>query len=329
MKQKINHGKFVISLDFELYWGVRDKRTIEGYAQNLKGVHTVLPKLITLFNQHKTEVTFSTVGFLFCKDKEELMIALPQKKPLYKDKNLSPYTDGFKLVGNSEMDDPYHFGYSLLQLIKQNPQHEISTHTFSHYYCLEPGQTIEDFKADLQAALVVAQKENIDIDSLVFPRNQYNESYLKVCKELNINSVRGNETSWLYAPRSGTSEELHRRALRLLDAYLNISGHNCHSDEYMTRGNVTNIPSSRFLRPYSSQLKMLDGLRLKRITSGMTYAAKNNLTYHLWWHPHNMGIDQKENIDFLTKILKHYCLLNEKYNFESYTMSRLCKQLNS
>ncbi len=329
MKQKIDHGKFVISLDFELYWGVRDKRTIEGYAQNLKGVHTVLPKLIDLFNQHKTEVTFSTVGFLFCKNKEELMSALPQKQPLYDDKNLSPYTDGFKLVGNSENDDPYHFAYSLLQLLKQYAQHEIGTHTFSHYYCLESGQTVEDFRADMQAAHAVAEKENVQLTSLVFPRNQYNESYLNVCRELNITSIRGNETSWLYAARSGNKEQLYRRALRLVDAYLNISGHNCYSDEYMTNSSVTNIPSSRFLRPYSPKLQLLDGLRLNRITSGMTYAAKNNLMYHLWWHPHNMGIHQKESLNFLNKILKHYRFLNEKYNFESYTMTRLCKQLNS
>jgi hypothetical protein len=31
-------GAFVISLDFELFWGVRDKRTISGYGPNILGV---------------------------------------------------------------------------------------------------------------------------------------------------------------------------------------------------------------------------------------------------------------------------------------------------
>jgi hypothetical protein len=55
----------------------------------------------------------------------------------------------------------------------------------------------------------------------------------------------------------------------------------------------------------------------------MTYAAKNNLTYHLWWHPHNFGMDQDENFIFLEKILTHFQFLNTKYNFQSYTMSSL------
>ena len=31
-------GVFTVSLDFELYWGLRDKRTISEYEANLKGV---------------------------------------------------------------------------------------------------------------------------------------------------------------------------------------------------------------------------------------------------------------------------------------------------
>jgi hypothetical protein len=53
----------------------------------------------------------------------------------------------------------------------------------------------------------------------------------------------------------------------------------------------------------------------------MTHAAKNNLTYHLWWHPHNFSINQDENFSF-RKILTHYEILNTKYNFQS-TMSTL------
>ena len=66
------------------------------------------------------------------------------------------------------------------------------------------------------------------------------------------------------------------------------------------------IPSSRFLRPFSKKAKMFEGLRLHRINSGMTYAAKNNFSYHLWWHPHNFGINKNENFEFLEKILEHY-----------------------
>jgi hypothetical protein len=74
---------------------------------------------------------------------------------------------------------------------------------------------------------------------------------------------------------------------------------------------------------------MFDSLRLFRIKTGLTYAAKNNLTYHLWWHPHNFGVNTDENFAFLENILKHYQFLNKKYNFQSYTMSDLAKQLTN
>ncbi len=112
-----------------------------------------------------------------------------------------------------------------------------------------------------------------------------------------------------------------------MDAYLNLSGHNCYSDDYMKGIRPINIPASRFLRPYSTKDEILESLKLRRITSGMTYAAKKNLTYHLWWHPHNFGINQNENFAFLKKILMHYKALNEKYNFQSLTMKELAASL--
>ena len=48
-------------------------------------------------------------------------------------------------IGPNERQDPYHFGLSLVRRIKDCPHQEIGTHTFSHYYCLEDGQTPEHF----------------------------------------------------------------------------------------------------------------------------------------------------------------------------------------
>ena len=55
----------------------------------------------------------------------------------------------------------------------------------------------------------------------------------------------------------------------------------------------------------------------------MTHAAKHGLTYHLWWHPHNFGINIKENLAFLEKILVHYQKLSKKYVFRSVSMQQL------
>ncbi len=322
-------GYFVISLDFELMWGVRDNVTKQTYGQHILGVQTVIPKLLSCFHKYQINATFATVGFLFIKDKNELFSSLPATLPNYKELRLSPYGSYLEQeIGTNDLDDKYHYGLPLLQLIQQSPGQEIATHTFSHYYCLEEGQTIEDFKNDLQSALHISKRRNINIESIIFPRNQVNQSYLKICSDAGITCYRDNEKSWIYDARNSKNERYYRRLIRIMDAYLNLSGHHCYSSQYMSRSIPYNIASSRFLRPYSKRLKWLEWLRLKRITNSMTHAAKNNLTYHLWWHPHNFGINQDENFAFLEKVLKHYQELNVKYSFTSITMKDLSKELS-
>ena len=55
----------------------------------------------------------------------------------------------------------------------------------------------------------------------------------------------------------------------------------------------------------------------------MTYAAKNNELFHLWWHPHNFGKDIFNNISFLNKILEHYNTLQFKYGMKSFNMKEV------
>lgn len=321
------NGTFVISLDFELMWGVRDKLTIEKYGEHIRGVRNVIPRLLETFRKHDVKGTFSTVGFLFFETKQELLSNLPPIKPCYTNKKLSPYEDYLDQVGENEQKDLYHFAASLIRQIQQYPEQEIGTHTFSHYYCLENGQTLSQFKADIEAAIIAAKAFNIEVKSLVFPRNQYNEEYLKVCSELGVTCYRGNERSWLYSAKNGEEETLLRRAFRLVDAYINISGHHCYSDAGLRNVFPVDVPSSRFLRPFSPGLKMFEPMRLRRIKKSMTHAAQKKQLYHLWWHPHNFGTNRDQNFAFLDEILTHYDDLKRKYGFESKTMSDYAQTL--
>jgi len=322
-KQK---GILVISLDFELYWGVRDKKTVEDYKENLLGVNSAILTILKLFNKYKLHATWATVGFLFFETREELIRELPAKKPNYVNSNLSPYED-IDNIGLNEKEDPFHYAASLIKMITSFPHQEIGTHTFSHYYCLERGQNIEAFKDDLEAAIKIAKKYNLNIESLVFPRNQFNREYIPICKEKGIKAYRGNQPSWVYKAKSEEDELLLRKGLKFLDSYFNIFGHNAYSLDAVKRDFPFNIPASRFLRPYSKKLKILERLKLRRILSDLTYTAEKGLIYHLWWHPHNFGINTKENISSLKKILDHYSHLQKKYGMESLNMGELSQSL--
>lgn len=338
---KMNHGNFVVSLDFELMWGVRDVATMQQYGKNIEGVHTVIPRLLNVFDKYSIDATFATVGFLFFESKNALLSAIPQNLPSYENQNLSPYAGYLETIGESYLNDPFHYAPLLIKAIQQHTQHEISTHTFSHYYCMAAGQTRAQFRDDIIAAKNIASKYGISTTSVIFPRNQYNSAYAEVCVEQGITSYRGNEAHWIYDSerkienpllrllfnKTGSSgkklKQVLRRVFRMIDSYINISGQNCYSAEYLQSRFPVDIPSSRLLRPYSPTLALFEPLRLRRIKRGMTYAAKHNLTFHLWWHPHNFGVNQDKNFVFLEKILMHYQELNLKYNFQSVTMSKL------
>ncbi len=319
-------GKFVISLDFEMYWGVHDAVKLSYYKENLLGVRKVIPKLLELFSQYHIHATFATVGFLFFDNKKDLLNAMPQSKPQYFNKKISPYLSQINEAGENENDDPIRFGFSLINEIK-NAKQEIASHTFSHFYCLEDGQTLQDFKEDLVAAKLIASKNEIKLKSIVFPRNQYNNDYLKICKDEGFISFRGNEKVKLISSETYGKGIYFRRPFRFADSYFNLSGHNCYSDEEMKKDVLINIPSSRFLRPYSKKLFFLEKYKFKRIRNSMTYAAKNGLMFHLWWHPHNFGKNIFENIAFLEKILIHFEKLKKMYDFESIDMSSLANKL--
>lgn len=321
MDESMKTGIFTISLDFELHWGVSEHRTIESYGENLRKTPIVIERLLDLFEIYQIHATWATVGMLFCRNKHELKANIPiGKRPIYENEKLSNYRL-ISNIGESILDDPYHYALPLINKISQKKGQEIATHTYSHYYCLEKGQLEKNFKEDITTALTVAKKENFEIKSIVFPRNQYNNSHLKIVVEEGINTFRGNEHHWMYAPKSRAEETSLRRLCRLLDSYIKISGDNTYLINFDEK--PINVPSSRFLRPFEPKLAFLDSLRLRRICSEMTYAAKNNRLFHLWWHPHNFGKYLEKNLDFLKKILTHYSKLRNEFNFQSMNMKEV------
>jgi hypothetical protein len=314
---KPGQSHLVISLDFELMWGVRDHLSIAQYGANVRGVRNAVPRILDLFNRFDIRATWATVGFLFCETKDELMASLPSIRPTYRQTSFSNYAY-LDEVGNNEKDDPHYFGFSLLKEIKNRASQEIATHTFSHYYCLEQGQRPDQFKADLDAAVTAADRKGIELKSIVFPRNQYGAQHLEIVGSCGLRTFRGSERSWLY--RSSTVDEqfMLRRASRLADQYVNLSGHHVQHPDRNAR--LIEVASSRFLRPYSSALAPLDNLRLSRINGAMEVAAFDKGVFHLWWHPHNFGLNTDENLTFLAKILSHFARLRDDQGMHSSRM---------
>ncbi len=323
---KEQNGIFTISLDFELYWGMRDVVSTVQYADNMRGVPNAIDELLKSFHKYDIHATWAIVGFLYFSSMEELKNNIPKKRPAYNDQQLDLYR---YIETHDTLESAYHFAPDVIKSINNYENQEIGTHTFSHYYCLEEGQTKDEFYTDIEYAIKTAKnKIQKDTKSLVFPRNQWNEEYLSVLASLGVLCYRGNEKSWIYdAADEEKKTGFTRRILRLLDSYFNITGYNTYHPKELLSQKIFNIPASRFLRPVSKRLNMLENLRLRRIKRSMTYAAKNNELFHLWWHPHNFGKDIDSNMVFLTKILEHYKKLSVDYNMRSLNMEEVASLL--
>jgi hypothetical protein len=315
-----NAGALVISLDFELHWGVRDHKTISGsYRANLLGARRAVPALLALFRRFDIAATWATVGFLFAESKAELESYYPPVRPNYHNPRLDPYQEQ---VGQSETDDPFHYAPSLIRLIQQTPRQELATHTFSHYYCIEPGQDCAAFQADLQSAIAIARAKGVQVTSIIFPRNQHNPHYSEILLNHGICCYRGNERGWMHQAALDYKTSRLKRLLRLADAYLNLFGQPVSGwSQIVQSAPFYNVPGSFFLRPYLPRLRWLEPLREQRLKACLRRAAETNQIVHLWWHPHNFGVYLEENLAVLRRLLIYFQQLRDRLSMASLTMA--------
>lgn len=323
----ISSSRFVVSLDFELAWGMSRDYALGAYREHILGARRAIPRMLDLFERYGLHCTWATVGLLFFDNKDELQANLPSVRPRYIDEKLSSY-GRISDIGESERDDPLHYALSLIRQIGACPGQEIACHTFSHFYCLEEGQDEASFRADLVASQNAARRQGISLKSLVFPRNQIRLSYLPICRETGFHAYRGNPNFWLYKSRSRGEEKPWLRAIRLADSYFPLSKHRVQNERYST-GDLVDVPASVFLRPVAGRINRMDNLRLTRIKRSMTSAAKTRSLFHLWWHPENFGRHIDSNLQILRSILDHYRTLKLQYGMAACTMAEAAGEIAS
>ena len=296
-------GAFVVSLDFELYWGVRDHRRLDGHERKrLLAARSVVPEILAAFSDHRIRATWATVGLLFARSREEAHACLPEHLPGYQQSELDPYMEK---MGRDESEDPFRFAPSLIREIQQQAGQEIGSHSYSHYYSLEAGQSEKEFKADLASAIRIAQNSGYQLRSYVFPRNQVRRGYLPILQQAGFHAYRGTEPAASKAPV--TYRQQRRpwlRALRLADAYWDLNGPQ--TVAFPTNGRLVRLAASRYLRPFSPALSSLESIRLRRIATAMKSAAQNGRIFHLWWHPEDFAAYPDRNIDFLHQVLNAF-----------------------
>ena len=214
-------GALVISLDFELHWGVRDHVHARrcavrppptcppgrgGHARSVRGTG------------HPCHLGHRRIPLRLDPRRGRLPPYRASDRA-YPRAELDPYIEA---IGIDEEHDPEHLAASLVELIRASDGQEVASHTFSHYYCLEPGQDEATFRADLAAAQAIALRRGIELTSLVLPRNQWNPGYETAVLDQGFNCVRGPQRSWGHRSRRPGGRNLLPRGARLADTYVGV-----------------------------------------------------------------------------------------------------------
>ena len=310
-------GILVLSLDFELQWGVRDVVPLNTrQKERLLSARRLIPRILDLFEEFSIHATWATVGLLLAQTKEEVQEFLPCLMPGYNNRALNAYSEP---LGSDEEEDPFHFAPSLVANISKRAGQEIGSHSFSHYYCLEPGQSAEEFESDLASAVAIMRKSGYETQSYVFPRNEVNEGYLPVLDRAGILCYRSTEA--VSSKRARPFDQQRRwsdRLARLADCYVDI--HGSQISRATTSKWPTALPASRYLRPYCGKMSVLESLRLSRITEAMESAATEGKVFHLWWHPEDFALHPEQNLQFLRAVLSHYKNCRERFGMATMSM---------
>ena len=318
-------GVFVISLDFELHWGVRDHVGRDTFRRSAAGTRAAVRRMLERFEVHSVAATWATVGCLMADDAETLRAWWPERSPGYRVRGLDAQDELERGI-----DAALHIAPELVERIIAAPEQELATHSFSHFYCGEDGVSPASFRADLEAAKKAAARWDVELQSIVFPRNQVAPAMLQVCADAGLRYYRGQPEHVLYRPRKSDAQSLPVRAGRLLDAVVPLTGVGRQRCADHRPSLMINVPASRFFRPNILRSQTLSTLGLRRVLAEMRDAAKVGALFHLWWHPHNFAAGDFAAGDFaagdrafesLEVVLQHFAYLRSRFGMRSATMA--------
>jgi hypothetical protein len=180
-----------ISSDFEMSWAWRGR---DPAAAERRGVteRQNVPFILELLDAYSIPITWATVGHLFLESCSRCGSGLAHSnmpRPKFNDR-----WDGDWYIHDPCSDvrkDPLWYAPDLIQQIMEcrTPQ-EISTHSFSHINFSSHNSSPELVQAEIEACIEVMQRVGLRPQSLVFPHNICEYSYLQLLADLGIIVLR-------------------------------------------------------------------------------------------------------------------------------------------
>jgi peptidoglycan/xylan/chitin deacetylase (PgdA/CDA1 family) len=300
----------VVSLDAELGWGFHDHD--DPPTDRVESARPAWFRLVDLFERSNVPATWAIVGHLFLD---------------WCDGTHTDHPAGSAWFGRDPGGDsrskPDRFGRDLITSLRDSDvDHEIGTHTFSHVEFGKAETTREVADAELRQAKAVAAEDGLELQSMVFPRN--NVGHLDVLADHGVLAYRGVEPARWFDGRPG------QPLGKLAEYTFGLSAPNI-VDPYVDEHGLVNVPASLYLYGFEGTAKRLASPFtttpvLDQVEAGLdALVDRGEGVFHLWLHPNNLTTES--DIQRMARVVDLLATYRRDHDVEIRTMSDVATEV--
>ena len=284
----------VISVDVELGWGFRDKKSFKNFfSSNGIEERKNFKKFLRLLNYYNINATFGIVGHLLI------------EKCSFKNCLCKTYRK-----------HPLLYAPEFLQWILSAPQeHEIASHSFSHI--IFDNSSKKSVLLDFLLWNELAKSQKLRLKSFIFPRNRIN--YLNILQQFNFICYRGvknkndnHKISHLLKEFEGPEPSFPSFHQKLV----NIPSMSCPTMTSRLLPNRSHLSRTLKLIPW----QIIRSIYLQGVRSAVKKAVSQKAVLHLWTHESNLNDEQ---LILINDILRLLCKMRNKGYVKIMTMGQL------
>lgn len=313
-------GALVLSFDFELAWGMRDRLDGSQRLDHFSRVSDeIVPALLELLARYEITATWATVGHLMLRGEDR-----PAGGQLHPGAN-------FQLAGLSDTDlAAFYAPHAIEAILKCPAPQELAAHSFSHPLFVETTCPAALASEELAHVRHAAAQWGQNPTSFVFPRNAI--GHLPALRAAGYRAFRGANAEWYWFGRPWTIYS--RRWLRMPVWTLR------YVDEQLaftpplpairrTCG-MWEIPHSMFFPGRRGVSRWVHPARqATRAIKGLNRAAEQGRIFSMFTHPHNFGDGTESLLVALGTICQHAARLRDAQRLSILSMNQVADELDA
>lgn len=304
-------GTFIISFDCEGKWGMADHLSPSDHAALTdRSLDQVYCDLAAMLDRYAAPATFAFVmALLLDQDERDEFAEL-----------LRPTHEGDDWMGHVVREQARGplgwFQPSTFDHVSKSGLHETACHGFSHRSLGEGEISVEAARKDIGAAIAVAERKQVTLETMVFPRNRVGN--LATLKEMGFIGYRTRKTRHSLLPTK----------LADLVEEFDMSASAQARDGPSALGLVP-IPHGHFFNWRHGKRRLVPpAITVRRWTAMIDDAAASDGVAHLWMHPHNF-ITGPGTWGPFEKVLRHAADLRDAGKLSILTQADYCRAIEN